>query len=360
MAAKLVPFQPNYVTRPGEVLESHLEARGMTKAEFANRCGRPLKTISEIVHGKAAITPETAIQFERVLGVPATLWLALESRYRLDLAKRAERASLARFLPWTEQFPVKDLLRHGAFEDPASETDLVGKLLAFFGVGTVDGWEETFGTLRVAYRRSAAFAASPGSMTAWLRLGELAADALTCAPYEKRAFKEALAGCRTLTERPFVDAHPELVERLAAAGVALVLVPELPKTHVSGVSRWLAKDRALIQMSLRHKTGDHAWFTLFHEAAHVLLHSKKGVYIDEPNGERTDEEEEADRFARDLLIPPGTFSSFVHAGEFSETAVRRFAANVGVAPGIVVGRLQHEGHVPFAALNRLKERLTWA
>lgn len=359
MAAKLVPFQPNYVTRPGEVLESHLEARGMTKAEFANRCGRPLKTISEIVHGKAAITPETAIQFERVLGVSATLWLALESTYRLALADRAEQASLARFLPWTEQFPIKELQRRGAIEDPASETDLVRKLLGFFGVGTVDGWEETFGTLRVAYRRSAAFAASPGSMTAWLRLGELAANELTCAPYEKRAFKEALADCRALAERPFVDVHGELIERMARAGVALVLVPELPKTHVSGVSRWVTKDRALIQMSLRHKTGDHAWFTLFHEAAHVLLHSKKGVYIDEPNGERTAEEDEADLFARDTLIPPTSFSTFVGKGDFSEQAVRRFAAKVGVAPGIVVGRLQHEQHVSFAALNGLKERLSW-
>ena len=81
-------FNPDYAISPGEILEEMLEARGIKKAEFAERCGRPSKTISGILNGHVAITPETAIQFERVLGTAASLWTNLESRYRLRLAER--------------------------------------------------------------------------------------------------------------------------------------------------------------------------------------------------------------------------------------------------------------------------------
>lgn len=80
-------FSPDYIVTPGEILEETLEARKMKKREFAMRCGRSAKMISQIVAGKAPITPQTAIQFERVLGVSASLWMNLETRYRLHLAR---------------------------------------------------------------------------------------------------------------------------------------------------------------------------------------------------------------------------------------------------------------------------------
>ena len=86
-----------------------------------------------------------------------------------------------------------------------------------------------------------------------------------------------------------------------------VFVPELPKTHLSGITRWLSKDRALIQLGLRHKTSDHAWFSFFHEAGHLLLHGKKTIFIDEKRSDRNEIESEADRFAGDWLLAPDAF-----------------------------------------------------
>ena len=88
MAPEKHEFKPDYAIPPGEILAEMLEARGLKKAEFAERCGRPAKTISGILNGHVAITPETAIQFERVLGTTASLWTNLEARYRLRLAER--------------------------------------------------------------------------------------------------------------------------------------------------------------------------------------------------------------------------------------------------------------------------------
>ncbi len=67
----------------------------------------------------------------------------------------------------------------------------------------------------------------------------------------------------------------------AAVGVAVVLVPELPGTRVSGATRWLTPGKALIQLSLRYKSDDQLWFTFFHEAAHVLLHGKRDLFIED-------------------------------------------------------------------------------
>jgi addiction module HigA family antidote len=356
---KRIRFEPDYGTRPGEVLEEYLAAAGMTKAELATRCGRPMKTISEIVHGKAAITPETALQLERVLGRPASLWQNLEANYRLHLAEQGERAHLANHAAWAKTFPVRELVSRGDIEQPQDDTDLVRKVLRFFGVGTAAGWDGSFGNLRVAYRRSPAFKQAPESVTAWLRLGEVEADGITCARFDRATFKNALAEIRLLASKSFANVHKRVVELCAAAGVAVVFVPELPKTHLSGVARWLSKDKALIQLSLRHKTSDHAWFSFFHEAGHILLHGKKTMFIDEQGGDRNEIESEANRFAGDWLLEPGAFRRFADAADFSEAAIKKFATQQGVAPGIVVGRLQHDKLIKFSEHNGLKERLTW-
>jgi hypothetical protein len=197
-------------------------------------------------------------------------------------------------------------------------------------------------------------------MTAWLRLGEIEGAARECAAFDPKAFKAVLTRCRALTSRSFPEIEEELQTLCASAGVALVFVPELPKTHVSGVARWLNKDKALIQLSLRYRTADSLWFTFFHEAGHILLHGKKTVFIDESDGAVNELEKEADRFASDLLIPPAAFSQFKRARDFSTASVKRFAEMHCIAPGIVVGRLHHEKVIPFSYHQGLKERLTWA
>lgn len=73
---------------PGQLLEEELAARGMTQKDLAQQMGRPAQAINEIIRGKKALTAETALQLERVLGIPAYLWVRLEGEYRLALARR--------------------------------------------------------------------------------------------------------------------------------------------------------------------------------------------------------------------------------------------------------------------------------
>jgi HTH-type transcriptional regulator/antitoxin HigA len=143
---------------------------------------------------------------------------------------------------------------------------------------------------------------------------------------------------------------PAIRTACAAAGVIVLFVRELPGASVSGAARWLTAQRALIQLTLRFKADDQLWFSFFHEAAHILLHPKKGIFVDKGQGTSM-QEKEADAFANNMLIPDDEFEAFARARPLSAQRVQAFAAKQEIAPGIVVGRLQHERILPFNQLN---------
>ena len=96
MARAINQHRPDYAASPGWILGERLEAKGISRAEFARRCGCSPKLIGEIISGDAPLEPETALQFEKVLGVDASIWLGIESDYRLHLARESEAKGRAR------------------------------------------------------------------------------------------------------------------------------------------------------------------------------------------------------------------------------------------------------------------------
>src|SRR6266581_132260 len=99
-------YSPDTVSMPGETLQELLDERGMTQKDLANRMGRPIKTINEIVKGKAQITPETAVQLERALGLPAAFWNEREAHYRGYLAQVNAEYHAAQWIPWLNKLPL--------------------------------------------------------------------------------------------------------------------------------------------------------------------------------------------------------------------------------------------------------------
>ena len=128
---------------------------------------------------------------------------------------------------------------------------------------------------------------------------------------------------------------------------------------MSGAAWWHSGRRPIIALSARHKTDDHLWFSLFHEAAHILLHGKKSVFVDGADDGGNDVEAEANAWAANLLVPRADWRRFVQLGAYTRGAVLQFAEEQGIAPGIVVGSLQHEELLPWSRLNDLKVRLRW-
>lgn len=356
----VVEFEPDYVFPPGETLRETLEAIGMTQVDLAMRIGRPKKTISEIVNGKTQITPDTALQLERALGVPASLWINMEQSYRQFLARRSEEERLKGQIGWLKRFPWRKMVARGYIEKMENPVSQLRAILNFFGLASFDQWEPWLHALKVRFRKSSAFKSDLLSLAAWLRRGQTLAQDLDCSKFDADKFQNALFAIRPLTREEIGIAIEKARKLCAECGVALVLVPALPGCRLSGAARWLAPNKALIQLTLRYKRDDFLWFALFHEAAHILQGRKRPIFVDEKGQGKEDLEDQANLSAANYLLPSKAYLQFVAHGLFTRKSIVDFAERMQVAPGIVVGRLQHDKYIPYNRHISLTRPLRWA
>jgi plasmid maintenance system antidote protein VapI len=322
--------------------------------------GRPQQAINEIINGRKRLTQETALELERVLKTPASVWVNLEAKYQLALARNAETEDLERQASWLERFPLSEMERRGWIQKATGTAEKVRGLLQFFGVASFDGWDQYQEAL--GFRITGNARLDVGALSAWVRRGEIEGRQLKTSEFDADRFREVLQASRSFTREAPDEGWPNLQEACAVAGVAAVVVPEFPKIGANGVARWLTPKKALIQLNLRYAWADIFWFTFFHEAAHILVHEQRRVFVDlEGNPRRDPREAESNEIAEELLIPAPDWEEFVLASEFEAKAVLNLATRLGIHPGIVVGRLQHLGLIPWRSnLNSLRQRLTWS
>ena len=350
----------DYAMPPGETLRELLDEQGLTQRDLARRADLSPKHVNRLLQGLVPLSADVAQRLERVTGTPARIWNSLEAEYRSDLQRLQGKRDLAEDAAWLKELPVKVLVDRGILPDqPSDKASRVEQMLSFFGVASVEAWRDVYASLACAFRQSRAHEPRPGAVATWLRLGEIAAQDVHCAPFDRPALEAALPELRALTCEPPEVFGTRIQSICAAYGVAVVFVEEVPGARASGVTRWLTPAKALIQLSLRYRTDDHLWFTFFHEVAHVLRHGKTEVWIEDSSARVDDPREaDADRFSRDVLIPSREAQELPSLETAS--AVLKFALSIGVAPGIVVGRLQHDGHWSHSRGNQLKRRLVLA
>lgn len=355
-------YDPDYVSPPGETLLEVLEERGISQAELARRMGRPSKTVNEIIKAKTAITPETSLQLEKVLDIPASFWDSREMYYRQYQIRKAEEEELNQYILWVDHFPIREMMKLGWIEHTKDKYEQLIRLLRYFGIASPNQWLEA--TYSTNYRKTNAFQSDSYALSAWLKQGEKQAQDI----YTNNFDKDRLMTFIYNEFRGYTLLEPSLFQRLlvekcSEVGIALVFVPQLKKTHVSGAARWLTPNKALVQLSLRYKTNDHFWFAFFHEVGHIILHGKRRISLTIDKGEKEMEEKEADNFASEALISQELFDQFVKenvkSGLVSKNSVLTFANSIGIAAGIVVGRLQHEKYIDYKQLNGLKEKFEW-
>lgn len=361
-----IPFTPDAV-HPGEIVSEYVEFHGWTQRDLARRTGLTPKTISEICNGKAPLTPTTALALEKVLRRPAHFWLNLQRQYDEAEARNRELRKSALWTDWARKFPLKDMKRL-RFSLPAGRSD-VDALLTFLGVSSPESWDAVWTASNVAYRQTRQFAQSTEAISAWVRETELTAEQMETAPFDEARLRASIGELRRLT-REKADSILNPVQSICAGfGVAVVLVPELPHCGISGSAQWLSDKKALIGLTLRYKTDDQLWFTFFHELAHILLHrKKKTLIVDNAADDLSDRiidpemqgyEAEANQFSADTLIPSAALSEFLRARTVTNESIYDFSEKIGVGPGILVGRLQHDGILKTFQGNAFKQNLNW-
>lgn len=356
-------FVPDWVSPPGETITDILRERGWTQVELAGRLGFTPKHVSELVLGHSTLTPDAAGRLATVLGSTTGFWLRREAQYRSAQQAQDTRIARREQAAWLDELPLRDMIAWGWVRRDRDVAEQINHCLRFFSVASVDAWRHCYATQVAAFRATKAKTLNPGALAAWLRQGERIAESLHCQPFDADGFRSALRDFRHLTTEPSPKRFVEsLVRRAAEHGVAVVFVPAPKGCPASGATRWLSPDRALLMLSLRYRTNHHLWFTFFHEAGHILLHGKKTRFVEGIEPLSAMHEREADVFARDFLIPPPFARKLRELGErgpVSAAAIQSLAQEIGVAPGIVVGRMQNEGWLPWTHLNKLKVSYKW-
>lgn len=348
-------YAPDVILPPGDTLAEVLDELDMTQAELARRTGLSTKHVNQIIRAAVGLTPETALLLEKATGVSAAVWNSLEVTYQDHLTRKEEAEALAGDLAWLDLIPYRELTARGYVKHRDNAVDRLRELCRFFGVANYAAWQAVWHK-PTAYRTSRAFTSHSGAIAAWLRIGELKAAQVSCEPFNKAALQAELQTLRRLTRDPDPNSWwPKLQEGCASVGVAVVGEPEISGARINGAARWLSPDKAVVQLSFRHKWSDIVWFTFFHEVAHLLIHSKKDAFINDP-GVHSGHEQEADAYASQLLIPRRREAEL--GGLLTSADVQAFAEDLGIAPSIVVGRLQFEKRWPYNRGNELKQRFT--
>lgn len=349
---------------PGEYLTEVIAELGMTKDELARRMARPAAKLSAIFSGNKVITPATALQLEKVVGVPADIWVGLENEYRLTIAKLKEKTEIDQLKSEAyliTKYQYSALVKCDYVEKKTNPVDKVRQLHQYFGVTSLNNIS-TLKRYQPAFRQrvSGMDKRTPEALAAWLRIGELTAQKTACPAFNRKKLEEQMSLFLKFTNKSPEEFIDNLKLRFLSAGVIIVLCPHLPRTYVNGATFWIGSDKAVLMLTIRGSWADIFWFSLFHELGHILLHSKKEIFIEEDNNSSRNESElAADSFASNYLIDPKKYRRFKNANSFYKTDIIQFAAELGIDPGIVVGRLQHEGVIENKWHNDLRRQYVW-
>ena len=360
-------FQPDWLSAPGDTIAEALRERDLSNQDFAHALSLSNEEFENLVAGRQTITIGLARRLSTVIGASVEFWMSRDFQYRQD-AKRLEGTGAG----WLKQLPIGDMIKFGWITPPPLPSGEVEACLQFFDVSSIDEWRDKYDRLPqlAVYRSSPSFESRHGAVAAWLRQGELDAMEIECEPWDSEAFEQKLMAIRPLTRQKYPDRFvPALQEACSTVGVAVVIVRSPTGCRASGATRFLNDNKAVLQLSVRYLADDQFWFTFFHEAGHLVRHRERMLFsatlaggapliLEGPDTPEDELEEEANRFAAEMLIPRDYQTSLSQL-RLNRQDVLRFAHRVGIAPGIVVGQLQHTGRLRYDQLNGLKRRYEW-
>jgi len=352
------------LTCPGDTIEETIQELGMSQAELAERLGRSIPKLNELVKGKAPITKETATKLEYVLGVPAGFWLNLERAYQDELLAIEKMDFLESCTEWVKDFPIKFLKELKLLPDTNNKLELAENLLKFFRVASPEQWANVYKGSSVAFKIDLKRAAEPEALSVWLRLGEMQAENIQTVPFDKKLIRERIKEIQELSFYLPPNWMRQLQQICADCGIALVYTPCILKAPIYGATRWIKNNSIpLIQITDRRKDNNAFWFTFYHELAHIIFHGKREIFIDglesiEPDAEK---EMQADEFASRMLLSEGERNHIFKQKVFTPKLIKHLSEKYKKHPGIIVSQLQREGLVKYnnLQLNSFREKIVF-
>ena len=320
----------------------------MSQKEFAARMNMSTKHISKLVNGEVQLTPDVSIRLETVLGISAKFWNNLEALYREDLARVEAENSMDEDIEIARQFPYSEMAAYGWIPKTREAKEKVLYLRKYFEIVQLSllGNEQI---TKIACRRLAITNKSDLALMAWSQEAKIMARDIKVEPINVKGLTKSLKEFRSMTNMKANVFCPKLKRVLADNGIALVFLPHLKGSFLQGAT-FMDGNKIVVGLTARGRDADKFWFSFFHEMAHIIL-----GHINNTDGTTEQDEHDADTWAGDILIPKDSYEEFLAKGDFSDYSICEFAGSQGIAPGIVVGRLQNDEIIGHNMYNVLKE-----
>ncbi len=357
--------EPDWASPPGDTIARLMEVKEIGADEMAEAMSISASDFSALIQGCYRINLEMAQVLADNLGSSARFWIARDKSYVRDLVRIGE-ASETLISDWLKSMPIASMRKFGIIKKGIrSNETLLNDLLKFFGCRNLQEWGTRYstGVGAVAFRTSTAFPTDDMATLVWLRLGEQLAELQRVNIYNRSLFQNMLPSLKRLSafKRPSIFLE-RLTSACAEVGVHVTTARAPDGCRASGASWIHADGNPIVHLSFRHLSEDHFWFTFFHEAAHIILHERE--HIDDDFGvgnsvELEDYEREANAYSHDILLSEPLKAQLLAGGRPTPSAIRRFAREAGVTPGIIVGILENDGVIPYGRLSSMKRRYTW-
>ena len=349
-----------YVCHPGIYIKEAIEELELNQSEFALRTGLSIKNVSTLISGDSNITFEVAVKLASFFQNDVEGWINLQTKYDIFLHEKTIEKEYDDDWKIAKQYD-KEFISHICKVNITNQDKhkCIDELRKCFNVGSLQALKQP--NMYVFCKTSVNKDIDEKTIimrNSWVSIAEQTAKKNKCNAFDKDKLLDKIADLKRLTKESPSVFVPKLKAILSDAGINLVILPYLKNSNIGGVTKWNSFDQSVVvAINDCGKDADKFWFSLFHELGHAIKNHKRHMTISYTKNNIEDEEEkDANEFASNSLINPKDYISFVSKKTLSESDIKRFANSQGVAPFIVVGRLQKDGYVGWDKFQNLKTK----
>lgn len=348
-----IEYDDKIAFHPGYYIKEIVEESGLTQEDFAKRLDTTPKNLSLLIRGEQNLSIDIAMKLSRMTGTSVSYWLNLQNAYDALIAEFKSKEELDQerkifsyldYKYFREYFNLPDL--------PRKKDEQIVQVRNFLNVSTLTVFKKP--DMAVSFRSATGEMSEANIIKANIMVQIATNIALeTEAPkFDKSLFEEAVRYALTLT-KDHSTFYPLIKEAFCKVGVIFVILPNISGSKINGATKKVGNNIMLL-VNDRRLNSDTFWFTLFHEIGHIM-NGDYGISFDSESGEQ---EEIADKYAEDMLIPCDQYQQFIAENRFDIQSIRRFAKRIDRDPGIVLGRLMNDGKVSYDdwSLNSLRHK----